>query len=79
MAADLIVRQGEALAEYATAVIRRYDMTELAFDVVLAGSLFKGQGSLSTDTITAAVARVAHGRVWCVQPRTRAGRAAARV
>jgi hypothetical protein len=34
-------------------------MAELAFDVVLAGSLFKGEGPLLVDTIRAAVLAVA--------------------
>lgn len=59
VARDLIVHQGQALAEYATAAIRRYEMTGLTFDVVLAGGLFRGQGPLLVDTITATVARVA--------------------
>jgi N-acetylglucosamine kinase-like BadF-type ATPase len=68
VAAALIVKQGEALAEYATAGIRRYGMQNLAFDVVLSGSLFKGKGSLLIDTITQAVHRVAP-RTRIVHPR----------
>jgi N-acetylglucosamine kinase-like BadF-type ATPase len=63
VAADIVVKQGEALAEYATAGIRRFGMQELEFDVVLSGGLFKGRGPLLKDTITQAVHRVA--------PRTR--------
>jgi N-acetylglucosamine kinase-like BadF-type ATPase len=64
VAIDIIVKQGEALAEYATAAIRRFGMQDLEFDVVLSGSLFKGQGSLLVDTITHAVHRVApHTRI----------------
>lgn len=64
VAADIIIRQGEALAEYATASIRRFGMQGLEFDVVLSGSLFKGQGPLLIDTITQAVHRVApHTRI----------------
>jgi N-acetylglucosamine kinase-like BadF-type ATPase len=59
VAASLIVEHGEALAEYATAAIRRYDMADLAFDVALAGSVFKGRGPLLIDTITRAIHRVA--------------------
>jgi len=59
VATRIIVDQGVALAEYATALIRRYDMQELAFDVVLAGSVFKGKGHLLVDTITQAIAQVA--------------------
>lgn len=68
VAAALIVRQGEALAEYATAGIRRYGMQGLAFDVVLSGSLFKGKGPLLVDTIAQAVHRVAP-RTRIVRPR----------
>jgi N-acetylglucosamine kinase-like BadF-type ATPase len=59
VAAALIVKQGEALAEYATAGIRRYGMQDMEFDVVLSGSLFKGKGPLLIDTVTQAVHRVA--------------------
>lgn len=59
VAAGIVVRQGLALAEYATAAIRRFGMQGLEFDVVLAGSVFKGQGPLLLDTITQAIHRVA--------------------
>ena len=59
VAAGIIVKQGLALAEYATAAIRRYGMEGLTFDVVVAGSVFKGKGSLLTDTVTQAVHDVA--------------------
>lgn len=59
VAVDLIVEEGLALAAYAVALIRRFAMQSLAFDVVLAGSLFKGSGSLLVDTIRRAVCQVA--------------------
>ncbi|UCC63837.1 MAG: ATPase [Anaerolineae bacterium] len=59
VAVDIIVKQGEALAEYATAGIRRFGMKDLEFDVVLSGGLFKGRGPLLIDTIAQAVHRVA--------------------
>ena len=59
VAVDIIVKQGEALAEYATAGIRRFGMQDLEFYVVLSGGLFKGRGPLLIDTITQAVHRVA--------------------
>jgi N-acetylglucosamine kinase-like BadF-type ATPase len=59
VAASLIVKQGLSLAEYATAAIKRFDMQMLEFDVVLAGSVFKGQGPLLIDTITQAIHLVA--------------------
>jgi len=59
VAAEIVVKQGLALAEYGTAAIRRFRMQNLEFDVVLSGSLFKGQGPLLVDTITQAIHRVA--------------------
>jgi len=59
VAAEIVVKQGLTLAEYATAAIRRYGMQDLEFDVVLCGSVFKGQGPLLVDVITQAVHRVA--------------------
>jgi N-acetylglucosamine kinase-like BadF-type ATPase len=61
VAADLIVKQGAALGEYAAAAIRRFDMHRLTFDVVLAGSVFKGQGPLLIDTVTQVIHRTAPG------------------
>jgi N-acetylglucosamine kinase-like BadF-type ATPase len=63
-AVELIVKHGFGLAEYATAAIRRFGMQQSKFDVVLAGSLFKGQGPLLLDAITLSIHRVApHARV----------------
>jgi N-acetylglucosamine kinase-like BadF-type ATPase len=67
VAAALIANQGAALAEYATAAIRRYGMQSLEFDVVLSGSVFKGKGPLLIDTITQAIHLVAP-RVHIVRP-----------
>jgi N-acetylglucosamine kinase-like BadF-type ATPase len=67
VAAEIVVKQGQALAEYATAAIRRYGMQDLEFDVVLSGSLFKGQGPLLIDTITQAIQ--------CMAPRAQITRA----
>jgi N-acetylglucosamine kinase-like BadF-type ATPase len=67
VAVEIVVKQGMALAEYATAGIRRFGMQSLEFDVVLAGSLFKGQGPLLVDTVTQAV--------HCVAPHVRVVRA----
>lgn len=58
-AADILVRQGEGLAEYAAAMARRFHMQDLEFDVVLAGSVFKGVGPLLVDTITREIHRTA--------------------
>jgi N-acetylglucosamine kinase-like BadF-type ATPase len=59
VAAELISEHGLILAEYATAAIRRFDMQHLEFDVVLAGSVFKGQGQLLAKTIARAIQQVA--------------------
>jgi len=59
VAAEILVRQGLALAEYVTAIVRRFGLAELEFEVVLSGSVFKGRGPLLVDTITQAVHRVA--------------------
>jgi N-acetylglucosamine kinase-like BadF-type ATPase len=58
-AVEIITRQGRGLAEYATALARRFEMTAIEFDVVLAGSVFKGVGPLLTDTITQEIHQVA--------------------
>jgi N-acetylglucosamine kinase-like BadF-type ATPase len=50
-AVEIIVRQGKGLAEYATAMVRRFQLQALTFDLVLAGSVFKGVGPLLADTI----------------------------
>lgn len=59
VAAAILVRQGQGLAEYITAMAQRFHMQALAFDVVLAGSVFKGAGPLLVDTITQEIHRVA--------------------
>lgn len=59
VAADILIRQGQGLAEYVTAMARRFHMQPLAFDVVLAGSVFKGDGPLLVDTITQQIHQVA--------------------
>jgi N-acetylglucosamine kinase-like BadF-type ATPase len=59
VAAAIVVNQGLALAEYTTALIRRYGLANHEFDVVLSGSVFKGQGPLLCDTITQVIHRVA--------------------
>jgi N-acetylglucosamine kinase-like BadF-type ATPase len=59
VAVEIIVRQGKGLAEYATAMVRRFHMQNLEFEVVLAGSVFKGVGPLLIDTVTQEVHREA--------------------
>ncbi len=63
-AVAIVERQACALAEYATALIRRFEMQAIHFDVVLSGSIFKGEGPLLIDSVTQAVHRVApHARI----------------
>ncbi|NPV06947.1 MAG: ATPase [Anaerolineae bacterium] len=59
VAADIIEKQGRALAEYAVAIIRRFGMQDLEFDLVLSGGVFKGRGPLLVDTVAQVVHRVA--------------------
>lgn len=59
VANKLLVHHGQGLAEYATAMVRRFHMESLEFDVVLAGSVFKGIGPVLIDVITQEVHRVA--------------------
>jgi N-acetylglucosamine kinase-like BadF-type ATPase len=61
VARNILTQQGACLADYAVAIIRRFDMAGLAFDVVLSGSLFKGEGPLLVDTITHAIHAAAPG------------------
>lgn len=59
VSADIIIHQGKILAEYITAMARRFEMCNMEFDVVLAGSVFKGVGPLLVDTLTQEIHRVA--------------------
>ena len=59
VAASLVVQEGRIHADYANALIRRFDMQALEFDVVLAGSVYKGIGPLLVDTVTQAIHAVA--------------------
>jgi N-acetylglucosamine kinase-like BadF-type ATPase len=59
IAVEILVHQGRELAEYATAMARRFNMCEIEFDIVLAGSVFKGVGPLLIDTITQEIHQVA--------------------
>lgn len=51
VAVGIIERQGRGLAEYIRAMVERFQMQEVEFDVVLAGSVFKGVGPLLGDTL----------------------------
>jgi N-acetylglucosamine kinase-like BadF-type ATPase len=50
-ASDLIQRMGVETAVTAKALIRRFDMQDLDVEVVLAGGVFKGKGSLLINTV----------------------------
>jgi N-acetylglucosamine kinase-like BadF-type ATPase len=64
VASEMIVRHGLALAEFAVAAIRRFQMTQETFDLILVGSVFKGPGLLLQETITMAVHQAApHAQV----------------
>lgn len=55
----LLERQGRKLAEYALALVRRFELQDLEFEVVLAGSVFKGDHPLLVETMKAEILRVA--------------------
>jgi len=59
VAKAILVHQGHSLAEYATAMVRRFDLHALEFELVLAGSVFKGVSPLLADTIGEDVHRAA--------------------
>lgn len=64
IAVSIITHQGRGLAEYITTMARRFEMCGMEFDVVLAGSVFKGVGPLLVDTITQEIHQVApHARI----------------
>jgi N-acetylglucosamine kinase-like BadF-type ATPase len=58
-AIQIVADQGRRLAEYAVALIRRFAMQGLSFDVVLAGSVFKGGGPLLIEPIRATIRQIA--------------------
>lgn len=58
-ARQLIIRMGTEMALYATALVRRFHMEALPLEVVIAGGLFKGKGSLLIQTLTDEIRRVA--------------------
>ncbi len=59
VAAAILARDGRLLAEYATGMIRRWGMTAVEFELVLSGSVFKGECPVLVDTLTAEVHAVA--------------------
>jgi N-acetylglucosamine kinase-like BadF-type ATPase len=62
-AQELIIQLGEELGISAAAVIRRLGVEAQAVEVVLAGSVFKGEGPLLTDTLIQVLHRTAPGAV----------------
>jgi len=58
-AQELIVRLGEELGTSAVAVIRRLGLEAQPVEVVLGGSVFKGEGPLLTDTLIQVIHRTA--------------------
>ena len=61
VAQDILIREGDELGTSAAAVIAGLDMQTLPVEVVLAGSVFKGEGPLLIDTIRQRVHRTAPG------------------
>jgi N-acetylglucosamine kinase-like BadF-type ATPase len=59
VAQDLLVRVGTEVGTTANAIIRRLGLEDTDVEVVLGGSVFKGQGPLLLDTVTEVVHRVA--------------------
>jgi N-acetylglucosamine kinase-like BadF-type ATPase len=58
-AQSLIIRLGEELGTSAVAVIRRLGLEAQPVEVVLGGSVFKGEGPLLTDTLIQVIHRAA--------------------
>ncbi len=59
VAQDLLVRVGTEVGTTANAIIKRLGLETTGVEVVLGGSVFKGQGPLLVDTVTQVVHRVA--------------------
>lgn len=59
VATDLITRFGIEAGVSANALIRKLDLQDDEFEVVLAGSVFKGKGPLLIDTVRETIAPVA--------------------
>ncbi|MBM4466987.1 MAG: ATPase [Chloroflexi bacterium] len=59
VAQDLLVRVGTEVGITANAIIKRLGLETTDVEVVLGGSVFKGQGPLLVDTVTQVVHRVA--------------------
>jgi len=59
VAQELLIRVGQEVGIAAGAVIRRLGLEGTDVEVILAGSVFKGEGPLLLDTVTQSVHRVA--------------------
>jgi N-acetylglucosamine kinase-like BadF-type ATPase len=59
VAADLVVRMGVEVGDSANAIIRRLGLAAEEVEVVLGGSIFKGEGPLLVDTVRQVVHRCA--------------------
>ncbi len=66
-ACAILTNGGRFLAAMVNAVARRLAMTAEVFDVIMAGSVFRGQGIVLTDAFRAGVASVCP-RAHCVRP-----------
>jgi N-acetylglucosamine kinase-like BadF-type ATPase len=70
-AQELLIRVGEEVGQAATAVMAKLGLEKTDVEVILAGSVFKGEGPLLLDTVTQAVhwkAPRARVRVLGVEP-----------
>lgn len=68
VAREIVTRMGTEAGVTANALLRRLDLLESDAEVVLSGSVFKGQGSLLVDTVRGIV-RAAAPRAHIVLPR----------
>ncbi len=66
-ACDILARSGRFLAAMVSAVARKLDMTRDAFDVVMAGSVFRGRGTILTDALREDVLAVCPN-ARCIRP-----------
>lgn len=58
IACDILISSGEYLGEMVNAAARRLDMTRIPYEVVMAGSVFKGSSPLLRDAMTTIIHRV---------------------
>jgi len=66
-ACDILISGGRFLAAMVNAVARRLGMTPEAFDVIMAGSVFRGQGNILIDALRADIAAVCP-KAKCLRP-----------